>query len=178
MGKNINKCSQYEKCIGIDCIDYSDYDGSCNNKQKIKECDDKEKIIEALEYTIANLYEDKIGFPVSFGELNKKEKEKYNTNWGLYIWFNDMFDWALSYTMIFIISNETDLAMLFAKFADWIDNNGKEIFYKFKNIPYPPEKYTSEQLNFYFNENCKIGKELEQSINKFCNISDLNNGLK
>lgn len=87
-----------------------------------------------------------------------------------------MFCWASSFAMDFLIPNELDLNKTIERFENWYDKEGFILFNKFKDIPYPVMPYTQESLDTYFNGNCKIGAELEKSINKYCGI-DINDSF-
>lgn len=127
--------------------------------------EEQEKLSDAL-------YEE-LDFPIGIHELQEEYKKQFNTDYAISIWFNDMFGWAYSYAMTFLKKDCKDSKDLITDFKKWFAET-KELFDKFNVVPYPQQTdghYNEKELDFYFNENSKIGNEIVKSLNKYCNYN-------
>lgn len=126
-------------------------------------------LIENIEDELYNL----TSFPVNIGEIpeNSEYEVPFKAKYYLDLWFNDMFGWALSCAMTFIVPNET-IQELIIGFREWYDLEGKATRERFDAVKYPTRSeekgYDWNEVENYFNENAIIGKDLENSLNAFC----------
>ena len=120
------------------------------------------------------LYE-KTRIPIEIGEMSEEYKKKFGSKYHISMWFNDMFGWAVSWSISFVPKEVKTIDGLLEKFWDWYDKGGKIILDKFDDVKYPNEEEDTyeDDLDNYFLENCKIGCYIEDSINKYCG-HDLN----
>ena len=121
--------------------------------------EDLEKLSESLEdiWSIIGIFE-------------LSDYTEYHTKYVIQMWFNDMFAWATSWTIDFLIPNSgDDINKLKMEFRKWYEQEGKILLDKFEFVPYPNTNNIKE-AELYFCMNCEIGHEIEMSINKYCNI--------
>ena len=125
---------------------------------------DEEKLMDELE--------DLTGYYVNVGIGSYKNKDIAVIE----LWFNDMFAWAYSHAMTFMIPGVVTLEELNSKFKEWYEKEGKNILKRFDDVEYPEinkkGQYKDNEVERYFAENCIIGADLEVSINKFCGIEE------
>lgn len=170
-GKAPKGCKELRQYLGMSKSEYAKW---VENPNCLKSIIDYHKNISNIEN---ELYE-RTSFPINVGLIvceetlrayNIIEKDPY----GIEIWFNDMFGWACSDGMLFYCRVE-GLENQLKKFNEWYDTEGSKFKEKFDAVIYPiydKEKMTyTPSLEYYFEANQIIGKELAQSINNFCGI--------
>jgi len=163
-----------EKCIG--CGWYEEGIKCPLNKKIKNKCKSwKDETLMDLEDEL----EDLTGFFFSISKIKNEETVKlFGDGYGLDIYFNDMFCWATSVAMCFIPENNKTLEDLINEFKLWFYGHGVNYKKRFDAVKYPnhEEKSYEDDLEYYFDENCKIGKDLELSLNAYCN-KKLNDNL-
>lgn len=174
--KEIYRWADNERIVlGLTEEEYAEY--LINPEQTLMKAIEKKKnkikIINDLEDYIENKYGSYLS-AISYDEFTNKEYLiKYNITeqnpYGIELWFNDMFGWALSYNMLFYCRVE-GIEKQIEKFKEWLALEGKIFVDEFSKVPYPKDNYTQKELDFYFNSNVEIGKRLSNSIDKFCGI--------
>jgi len=111
---------------------------------------------------------DKYSFPISLDEFDKEPFP--GRKFGLSIWCNDMFGWALSWAIDFIPEKNGSFEKVTSEFDKWYRKEGKYLLKKFDSVKYPnrDEKSYLEDLDNYFRDNALIGADIQRSINKYC----------
>ena len=133
---------------------------------KIKEFE----VNEELEDFIEKIGEE-TGLALSVAVLNDECKNKWNSIYGMEIWYNDAFYWASSYAFSFVCKDCLTLEGLHDKFLDWYKKSGEEIKNKFDAVLYPQYhdgKLKGNEVALYFHENRLLAADLEDSINTYC----------
>lgn len=122
------------------------------------------------EERIAEEIEEHVSFPISIGKGMPRDKEDKVAF--VKIWCNDMFAWACSHTISFYIRGIIDLEEIKIKFLEWYDKYGKAVMDRFDEVPYPElnekDQYNWDDVETFFEQNCLIAADLEDSINNFC----------
>ena len=97
---------------------------------------DEEKLMDELE--------DLTGYYVNVGIGSYKNKDIAVIE----LWFNDMFAWAYSHAMTFMIPGVVTLEELNSKFKEWYEKEGKNILKRFDDVEYPEINKKGQSDNY------------------------------